>query len=275
MKNFIGKTETIAFSFFILFIAIANTCHGQVPYWVKNGAPHSTSGNYYYAMGNGETLEEAIYTTVKSGVKLQGFTAITDQKIERSLQIKDNKRTSNHTSIGTLNFDDKEVNIFIADQYYDYSQQQYYVLIGFTKNQYIQPPQKPTLNVTNYLWRSALVPGWGQFYRGKTVKGVGVFLSEATLVTSAIYCEMRRSDNYRKSQETTNITLIKEYRKRSDNWEVNRNILIGGTIGIYAFNLLDAALAKGQIKYAWIPQNIDLMACNNNQVNYFGVNIKF
>ena len=57
--------------------------YSQVPKWVKGGAPNSTSGKYFYAMGNGSTLEEAIYTTIKSGAKLQGFTAITDQKIER------------------------------------------------------------------------------------------------------------------------------------------------------------------------------------------------
>ncbi|MFA5850271.1 MAG: DUF5683 domain-containing protein [Bacteroidales bacterium] len=130
-------------------------------------------------------------------------------------------------------------------------------------------------NNTPALWRSALVPGWGQFYNNKTGRGVAILASEAILFTTTIYSEMMRADNIRKSAETLNVNVIKEYRKRADTWEARRNIALGGTISVYAINLLDAALGKAKVKYAYIPDNIKLFASNEGNINQFGLRIKF
>jgi len=42
--------------------------------------------------------------------------------------------------------------------------------------------------------RSALCPGWGQFYAGKTLKGSVFLLSEAGAVWGVIYADSKRSD---------------------------------------------------------------------------------
>jgi hypothetical protein len=45
--------------------------------------------------------------------------------------------------------------------------------------------------------RSALCPGWGQFYAGKTLKGSVFLLSEAGAVWGVIYTDSKRSDAMR------------------------------------------------------------------------------
>lgn len=130
-------------------------------------------------------------------------------------------------------------------------------------------------NNTSALWRSALVPGWGQFYNNKKGKGLAILASEAIFITSTVYSEMMRADNKRKSLETLDINIIKEYRKRADLWEARRNVALGGAIAVYAVNLLDATLGKGKIKYAYIPENIRLFAYKEGNINQFGLQIIF
>ncbi|MDR1881494.1 MAG: DUF5683 domain-containing protein, partial [Prevotella sp.] len=124
-------------------------------------------------------------------------------------------------------------------------------------------------------WKSMLLPGWGQFYKGKTGKGILFLTAEIASVSGLVYCEMKRSDNVRLSQESTNLSVVREYRDRADKWALYRNVAIGCTAGIYAWNVLDAALAKGKIRYAWIPDNINLTSSESEGNYYAGISIKF
>ncbi|MBI9066090.1 MAG: hypothetical protein JEZ09_02280 [Salinivirgaceae bacterium] len=267
------RLKNYTISAILLFIAISS--FAQMPNWVKRGTPNSTSGKYYYAMGQGKTLEEAVYTTVKSGAKLQGFTAITDQSLERSLKIQNNKRTTKHNSLGTVSFEDKKVNIFIAEQYFDYSNNVYHVLIGFSKNENIQSPLKPLACNTNAIWRSAIVPGWGQFYKKQSLKGGVIIGSFAALAGSSIYFENKRTYNSDRIQETTNITIAKEYKSRADNYATYRNVSIIGALGVYVFNIIDAAASKGNLYADNKSRNWELYADNFNNQTTLGVSIKF
>jgi hypothetical protein len=108
------------------------------------------------------------------------------------------------------------------------------------------------------LWRSTIVPGWGQMHKGSTVKGVVILVGEAALIGTTVYLESMRSDNFRKSQETTNLTIIKEFRNRADSWALYRNVALGAAIGLYAYNLVDAIVAPGAKRvivkrYAFAP----------------------
>ena len=121
--------------------------------------------------------------------------------------------------------------------------------------------------------RSAVVPGWGQFHKKKTAKGVILLTAEVAAVTGIFFCETKRSDNMRMSQETTNMTLIKEYRKRADTREMQRNVLIGAAAGIYLYNVLDAALAKGKPKYRHV--SVAPAVLSDRDAVYCGVVIGF
>jgi hypothetical protein len=57
--------------------------------------------------------------------------------------------------------------------------------------------------------------------------------------------------------------------------QIFAGVAIGCTAGIYAWNVLDAALAKGKIRYAWIPDNVNLTSSESEGNYYAGVTIKF
>lgn len=98
-------------------------------------------------------------------------------------------------------------------------------------------------------WRSLLVPGWGQFHKKTNTKGI-IFLGGVLAAGGAsIFFESKRSDNFRKSQETNNITLIREYRSRADDAALMRNIGISVTGGLWVWAVIDAMNTKGALKY--------------------------
>ena len=106
-------------------------------------------------------------------------------------------------------------------------------------------------------WRSALVPGWGQYYDGATTKGL-VFLL-GSLATGAAALEFNheyytpRLNRYNNAREAylnaTTESDIVQYREDMnikysdlDKARNTRNILIAATAGFYTLNLLDAVL---------------------------------
>jgi hypothetical protein len=52
-------------------------------------------------------------------------------------------------------------------------------------------------------------------------------------------------------------------------------VAVGAAAGVYLWNVLDAALAKGKIRYAWIPNNLHLAASSHDDMVYYGLGINF
>ena len=272
---------------------VISRSHGDRLPWIKGELPKKNSTfDYLISRGEGKSLSDArdeAFTSFllemgnDSGIKVNSQSI---NKIKSELKYDSGKTTYDETTSMDHKFE-IEREIFIPpfaklSEYYEYvitnGSYEYLVweLYAISKNEKIQ------VSITEYttdygldaVWRSAIVPGWGQFYKKKTGKGIAILASEAALISTTVYCESMRSDNMRKSAETTNLDITKEYRKRADTWELRRNIAIGGAVAVYAFNLLDAALAKGQIKYAFIPDNLELLAYKEGNINQFGIQIK-
>lgn len=89
----------------------------------------------------------------------------------------------------------------------------------------------------------SLIPGMGQIYKGQTAKGFAILGAEATLVASAIAFQMKKSHCGRKADENPGFRDSWESKERG--WRQMRNICIGLAGGLYVYNLLDAAIAKG------------------------------
>lgn len=96
------------------------------------------------------------------------------------------------------------------------------------------------------LWRSALVPGYGQIYKGSTAKGISILGGEVALITGVILTENTRSSYRRKAKETYDVNKIRSYTDKADNYETARNICIGGAIALYVYNVIDAVASNGR-----------------------------
>lgn len=92
--------------------------------------------------------------------------------------------------------------------------------------------------------RSLIVPGWGQLYKGNTVKGACILGGEVALVTGIVIAENLRSSYVKKMREQPQ--HLKTYNTKADNWENVRNVCIGGAAALYVYNLIDALVANGR-----------------------------
>lgn len=103
------------------------------------------------------------------------------------------------------------------------------------------------------IWRSALVPGWGQFHKGEKKKGLRLLGSEAALVSTFFICQQISRDYSRKASDERDVDRRKFY----NDW-ANRSYSISMISGImagvvYCYNVFDAVTAKGAKKYAYQP----------------------
>lgn len=102
---------------------------------------------------------------------------------------------------------------------------------------------------TNYggrgLWRSAIVPGWGQFYKGSNLKGGLILGGTVLLAGGIIYTENMRQDYMNKITKTHNTGNIRSYKNSADNFAMGRNVCIGALAALYVYNLVDAIVAPG------------------------------
>lgn len=89
----------------------------------------------------------------------------------------------------------------------------------------------------------SLVPGWGQMYKGSTVKGLCILGGEAVCVAGIILSESTRASYVRKMKEQPR--HAQTYNDKANNWETGRNVCIGAAAALYIYNLIDAAAAKG------------------------------
>ena len=92
--------------------------------------------------------------------------------------------------------------------------------------------------------RSLIVPGWGQLYKGNTVKGACILGGEVVLVAGILVAENLRSSYVKKMHEQPK--HIDTYNTKADNWANVRNVCIGGAAALYVYNLVDALVANGR-----------------------------
>ena len=95
------------------------------------------------------------------------------------------------------------------------------------------------------LWRSAIIPGWGQFHKGAYLKGGMILGGCALLAGSAVFLDNQRSDYARKIARTHNQELINSYATKRDHYAAARNVCIGAAAALYIYNLIDAIAAPG------------------------------
>lgn len=95
------------------------------------------------------------------------------------------------------------------------------------------------------LWRSAIVPGWGQFYKGSNLKGGLILGGTVVLIGGIIFTENQRADYEKKIAKTHDAEIKRSYATKRDNFATGRNICIGAVAALYVYNLVDAIVAPG------------------------------
>ena len=103
------------------------------------------------------------------------------------------------------------------------------------------------------LWRSMIVPGWGQFYKGSKAKGAMFLGGTAALTGGVVYCQSRITNSRNLAAQTYNPEHLRIYSRRISNFSTVRNVCIGAAAAFYVWNLVDAVVAPGARRVVMKP----------------------
>jgi len=94
------------------------------------------------------------------------------------------------------------------------------------------------------LWRSSLIPSWGQFHQDRKTAGYAIAISFGCFSLSTLITRLRYNDVYGDYKAIDYDD--RELRQKVDNWRIGYNISITGLAAIYIYNLVDALIFAPQ-----------------------------
>lgn len=231
------------------------------PRWLhKLPTPSNNSFRYELQTSVAPTVDQArskcldqvvSYAGLKNGVVVMGEATNNRQfnqrwvngQLTETTDIQMNQQTS-------IKGSEQKLYINKVAEYWKYRNGQYTLSTVYAKSELGQAPLFDNLILTDRygargFFRSLIIPGWGQMYKGSTLKGSLILGGTAVLVGGIIYTESMRQDYADKRSRTHDAKLIKSYRSKCDNWRAARNVTIGAAGALYVYNLVDALVAPG------------------------------
>jgi hypothetical protein len=110
---------------------------------------------------------------------------------------------------------------------------------------------------TEPVWRSALIPGWGQLYKyNKTsykpdkTKGIFFLTLGAVSLTSLVTSQLMYKKYNDLAIGTNSLAARKDYNVKADDWQNMRNYAAIATVGVYVINLIEVLSSKGAKMYS-------------------------
>ena len=258
-KSFWGFTVRIFLIILLfLFAYSGNICAQKVlrksesmrPAWLANRLPRPTNATFHYQLteAEGKTLDEARQACLQQLSDYVAHSWKISGKSSSDIQAEETDGSYKENSLFTFHYEiDGGIVDVLATKYDEYWEQVYYpggsryrcyALFGVAD---VAAPDFDRLTFTRKygargLVRSMFIPGWGQMYKGSTVKGVCILGGEALLAGGIIVAENLRSSYVKKMHEQPKHQQT--YNTKADNWENVRNGFIGAAAALYVYNIV-------------------------------------
>ncbi len=143
-------------------------------------------------------------------------------------------------------------------------------------------------------WRSAVIPGWGQFHTEQNLKGTAFLIAEAVAVGAAFWADAERNeaeDKYEDARdiylaatqtdeiEASYVEMLDAYEKFEDEHLLRRRLIYVAGI-IYLANIADAVFlfpesGDGYFAAATMTESPGFFASVEPDAVVFGVNVPF
>lgn len=238
------------------------------PPWMYGDMPKKQNQSYYFKVthGQGASLLEARNNALagllgelaqSQGVTVRGSSILQSVSREKNGVFDEQSTFQSSYNIESNGF---KARFEIVDEYAD-ADKGYWILFAVAHN-----PARVTFDkvefTTDYntsaVWRSAIVPGWGQMYKRSTTKGVAMLSSEVAAVAGIFVCSNLSDSYYNKALAERNSGVREQYQDKSATYRNIRNGFIVAAGAIYAYNIVDAVSAKGARRYklAVLPHEI-------------------
>ena len=172
-------------------------------------------------------------------------------------------------SISITSFEGKpiELQAKIIDEYYNARKREFSTLyaVALCSNPLFDDISVSERYGVRGLWRSAIVPGWGQMYKGSYAKGGIIMGGTIGMIAGVIVSNSFLRDYSIKAGHATSTSAVKQYQANINNATLSRNLFIGGLAALYLYNLVDAIVAPGAKRIIVTP-----VAYGNNSYGISG-----
>ncbi len=263
MKAFPQLINLILLLISIPVISLAQQKSDKIkPQWLKT-LPIPSNPTFIYSVESAEAnnladARQACLSGLVAGSGLEkGMTVVTDydsREVNNIIWENDMKTEYAESSFSmksSVKGKKVDVHCMKIDEYWERKPDgRIYLHTLYARSQIDTEPNFDQIRITSQyggsaLWRSAIIPGWGQFYKGAKWKG-GLVLGGAALLGSGIVLAENQRIAYMNMVQTTHdVDAIMTYATRSTNWEIGRNVCIGALSALYVYNLIDALAAPG------------------------------
>jgi len=238
------------------------------PPWMYGDMPKKQNSSYYFKVthGQGASLLEARSNALSGllselaqsqGVTVRGSSILQTISTEKNGILDEQSTFQSSYNIESNGF---KARFEVVDEYVD-ADKRCWMLFAVAHN-----PARVAFDrvefTTDYnasaVWRSALVPGWGQMYKRSTAKGVAILSSEVAAVAGIFVCSNLSDSYYNKALVERNSRVREQYQDRATTYRNIRNGFIVAAGAIYAYNIVDAISAKGAKRYklAVLPHEV-------------------
>lgn len=194
-----------------------------------------------------------------------------EDKIVGEQQYKDGifSEDLNEKSIEVITYEGKPIQLKakIVDEYFNNNNLTTLYQVATIPNPYFDETYVTTKYGGHGVWRSAIVPGWGQLYKGSKLKGGLIMGGTVATIGGIIVTDCVRSDYVRKISKTKSVEIKRAYATKADHYAMGRNVCIGALAALYIYNIIDAAVAPGarrvvvkdrkDRRYSFLPSTTD------------------
>ena len=97
-----------------------------------------------------------------------------------------------------------------------------------------------TFHPSESAWRSALIPGWGQFYKGSSAKGWAALVGTSGLLVAGVLSANHSTEMDNRSNETLSQFKRNYYNDEATKYHQISMVCYGLAAGLYALNVFDA-----------------------------------
>lgn len=239
------------------------------PSWVSK-TPDGYLNDFFVGRGIGITKTEATQKAYEDAVvAIMRNNSITVNYSENNKTVSEQSNLDDTTrlaivrkSIQELRFEGESKTIKqlkLAETYYEQTVNEYeaWVLISFPKRNPVSPP-----SALAPVWRSLLIPGWGQLYKDQTFKGLSFMVLTIGCVASGLEFNQMGVDaskNAYASRTQARRDYFNNDKKNYNNYSVISFIAAGV---FYTWSLVDAVIVKQDNLYVRLQTQTDYCAMN-------------
>lgn len=246
------------------------------PHWMHN-LPVPSNNSFVYVINTVEakSLHEAKNASYRELLENAALEAGSNVKIdyenvinESVDHLNDYNNSSNEDFNSTVKIDGKPFTIQgkqVAQYWEIKSNGKTYYTTLYARSRLNGKPNFDDVKITtNYglqgMWRSAICPGWGQLYKGSTLKGGLIMGGTVACIGGIVFTECMRTSYASKINKTHSANLKLSYDSTRRNYATARNICIGALGALYVYNIIDAIVAPGAKRILTSPAGANKFA---------------